>query len=136
MRTLPRGLGAITGAASVLVAVAAASRRFVRVEVCGHSMAPELRPGDRVVAVRGLRARSGDVVATVDPREPARLLVKRVVEVRGDGSVVLAGDNAGASTDSRSFGAVAPELVVGRVVWRYQPQDRRGRVNGRRRHVR
>ncbi len=99
-------------------------------------MTPGLRPGDRVVALRGLHPRAGDVVAAADPRWPARLLVKRAVEVRGDGSVVLAGDNAGASTDSRSFGAVAPGLVVGRVVWRYHPLDRRGRVDGRRRHVR
>ncbi len=135
MWTLPRRWCRITGATTLLAGVAAA-RRVVRVEVQGHSMSPQLRAGDRVVALRGLRAGPGDVVAAGDPRRPSRLLIKRVVEVAGDRSVVLAGDNTEASTDSRRFGMVAPELVVGRVVWRYWPADRRGRVGGRRRGVR
>jgi nickel-type superoxide dismutase maturation protease len=94
-------------------------------------MAPLLRPGDRVVAVRGLSARPGDVVAAADPRDRSRLLVKRIVSHGVDGGVVLAGDNAGASTDSRTFGAVPSQLVAGRVIWRYWPRDRRGAVGRR-----
>ena len=129
MRRLAPSLVGLTGFVG-LVVVAATCRRVVRVEVHGQSMEPGLHPGDRVVAVRGLRARSGDVVAAADPRRPSRLLVKRVVAVRGDASVELAGDNADASTDSRTFGAVGAPLVVGRVVWRYWPRHRRGALGG------
>lgn len=117
----------MTGAACLLV-VASALRRVVRVEVDGHSMAPALQAGDRVVVVRGLAPRAGDVVAVPDPRRPSRLLVKRVRSVGADAGLELAGDNARASTDSRAFGAVASSEVVGRVVWRYWPPHRRGSV--------
>ena len=131
--TLPRG--ALTGAACLL-AVAVGARRLVRVEVSGHSMAPQLLPGDRVVALRGLPTRPGDVVAAVDPRGGSRLLVKRVAAVQPDGALVLVGDNPVASTDSRTFGPVPARLVTGRVVWRYLPRNRRGPVGGRRYRVR
>jgi type IV secretory pathway protease TraF len=52
-------------------------------------------------------------------------MVKRVAG-RGDGGVTVLGDNAGASTDSRAFGPVAPGAVRGRAVYRYFPDSRRG----------
>ncbi len=127
-RTFLTGVVSIAGAATLVVV--AALRRLVRVEVHGQSMAPLLAPGDRLVAVRGLPARVGDVVAVPDPRRPSRLLVKRAVAVGPDGSIELAGDNPAASTDSRTFGPVPDPSVVGRVVWRYWPSHRRGAVGG------
>jgi signal peptidase I len=88
-------------------------------------MAPALLAGDRLLVVR-LPPRVGDVVALRDPRAPARLIVKRVVGV-GDAITVL-GDNADASTDSRSFGPVPPDSIVGRAVYRYAPTARAGRL--------
>ena len=90
-------------------------------------MLPTLSPGDHVIAVRR-RVRAGDVAAVRDPRAPSRILVKRVERVDANGAVTVAGDNPDASTDSRHFGPVAPALVVGRVVYRYSPSDRAGRV--------
>ncbi len=90
-------------------------------------MRPALEPGDRLLVVRGRRPRPGDVVAVAEPREGGRLVVKRVAEVDGAGVTVL-GDNAGASTDSRHYGPVAPGAVRGRAVWRYWPESRRGRL--------
>src|SRR5581483_10025140 len=57
-----------------------------RVAVRGHSMEPALREGDWVLVFppRG-RPRPGDVVLVRDPQERARLLLKRVAEVRSDG---------------------------------------------------
>lgn len=103
-----------------------------RLEVTGESMTPTLQPGDRVLVVAGLgpfrpRLRTGDLVAMADPREPARVMVKRVAAVAG-GSVEVRGDNAAASTDSRHFGPVARAAVVGRAVYRYHPEERRGRL--------
>jgi nickel-type superoxide dismutase maturation protease len=89
-------------------------------------MRPALEPGDRLVVV-ALRPRAGDVVAVVDPRDGERVMVKRVAAVDpGDGTVTVLGDNPPASTDSRTFGPVRSDHVLGRAVYRYWPDDRRG----------
>ena len=90
-------------------------------------MLPTLHAGDHLIAVRR-RVRTGDIVAIRDPRTPSRILVKRVERVDPNGAVTVAGDNPESSTDSRHFGPVAPSLVVGRVVYRYAPSARAGRV--------
>jgi signal peptidase I len=103
-----------------LVVVAAASLwAFDRVVVAGTSMAPTYNPGDRLLLVRRLRRlRVGDLVAFDDPRDPARRLVKRVQNIRGD-VVDVVGDNATASTDSRDFGSVPSTVIRHLVVRRY-----------------
>ena len=88
-------------------------------------MRPALTPGDRLLVVR-LRPRAGDVVALRDPRT-GRTIVKRVASVDG-ASVVVLGDNAEASTDSRTFGPVELSAVLGRAVYRYAPTARAGRI--------
>jgi len=95
-------------------------------------MVPTLLPGDRLLVLAGVgpwRApiRPGDLVALPDPRRPDRIMVKRVAAVDGPG-VVVRGDNEAASTDSRHFGPVDRATVVGRVIYRYHPESRRGRL--------
>ncbi len=58
-----------------------------------------------------------------DPRSPSRLVCKRVVSGRRR-HIVVRGDNPEASTDSRAFGPVPVEWVVGRVLRRYWPSRR------------
>lgn len=101
--------------------------RLHRLEVTGHSMEPTLEPGDRLLLVRTRRVRVGDLVVVPDPREPGRMVVKRVVVASAAGLTVR-GDNAAASTDSRQFGVVPRTTVRGRVVYRYFPDSRRGRI--------
>lgn len=107
----------------VLAAYAAtlAVNRSLR-DVEGRSMSPTLEPGDRILVapVPSERLRPGQIVVVRDPREPSRVTVKRIAERTHAGLVVL-GDNGAASTDSRTYGAVAPALVVGRVLWRVRP---------------
>jgi signal peptidase I len=109
-----------------------------RVEVVGDSMAPDLLGGDRLLVSSLSPVRVGDVVALRDPRLPQRVLVKRLAALPGDGVTVggevlhahggalVLGDNLPRSTDSRSFGAVPLSLVLGRCIYRYAPEQRRG----------
>lgn len=103
--------------------------RVRRVVVSGRSMEPAFTPGDRLLVIPARRHRPGDVVAVSDPRQPTRLLIKRVeaVDARRR-TLVLLGDNRAASTDSRIFGPVSSRSVVGRAVYRYWPPGREGPV--------
>lgn len=98
-------------------------------------MLPALAAGDRLLVVPWSPLRAGHVVAVHDPRQPARVLVKRVHAFTTDGPGVtgpldVRGDNTGASTDSRHFGPVPLTSVVGRAVYRYHPPDRAGWLRG------
>ena len=86
-------------------------------------MRPSLEPGDRLLVLR-LPPRVGDVVAL---RHDGRTMVKRVAAVQGDAVTVL-GDNAASSTDSRTFGPVGRDAILGRAVYRYAPPARAGRL--------
>lgn len=104
-----------------------------RVAVEGGSMRPTLEPGDWLLvdphAYRNVPPAVGDLVLVPDPREPARLLVKRVTEVHDGGrELFVAGDTHDASTDSRAFGSVSASDVAGRPWFRYWPPRRFGRV--------
>ena len=69
---------ALAGAVSAALGIGLTVRR---VEVEGESMLPALESGDRLLVLRGCRVRAGDVAVVRDPRDPARLVVKRVASV-------------------------------------------------------
>jgi phage repressor protein C with HTH and peptisase S24 domain len=85
-------------------------------------MVPTLHPGDLCLVDWRATIRTGDVVVARLPDRP--LGVKRAVALTPDGWL-LAGDNPAESTDSRTFGAVAANDVLGRVVLRYWPLSTR-----------
>jgi nickel-type superoxide dismutase maturation protease len=96
-----------------------------RVAVAEHSMEPALRPGDWLLAWRGVRRgrppaiRSGQIVIARHPAEPSLLVVKRAVRRLPEGWW-LSSDNAAAATvDSREFGLVPADLIMGRLLLRY-----------------
>jgi nickel-type superoxide dismutase maturation protease len=133
LQPCPSRSGFVTGF-SLVVGVGLlllAGRLLRRVVVSGDSMRPAFEPGDRLLIVPAFRVQQGQVVALPDPRHSDRLLVKRVRSVRS-GLVEVMGDNDGASTDSRHFGPVRRSSVVGRVVYRYAPSGRVGRIGRRR----
>jgi signal peptidase I len=88
-------------------------------------MTPTLEPGRLLLVVRGLCPRAGDIVVVRGPSGVE--LVKRVSAGPGDEAMpgwvlgpdewLVLGDNREASTDSREFGVLSSESIVGRVVW-------------------
>ena len=83
-------------------------------------MYPTLRDGERVVvdttACREAPPAVGDVVLARHPFMRDMWMIKRVVGVADDGRYLLRGDNALESSDSRSFGPVAPRSILGRAL--------------------
>jgi signal peptidase I/APA family basic amino acid/polyamine antiporter len=121
----------LLGLALAAAAVVALLRRLVTYEIGDHSMSPTLQPGDRVLGLRGLPARRGDVVVFAHPLRPGFEMVKRVAAVSGEdmgrvalgpGEMWVLGDNPeGGSIDSRALGPIRAEWLRSRLLLRYQP---------------
>ena len=98
-------------------------RRRRRFCVENVSMLPTLEPGEEVLvnlgAYRKSPPRVGDIVVATPRACPGLRAIKRVGEVLPDGRIILLGDNPAQSTDSRAFGAVASEEILGRVTCRF-----------------
>ena len=86
----------------------------------------------------------GDVVIAVCPTDPNRRICKRIEGVEKDivcvshhhhpfplvtevpaGHVYLCGDNPGNSTDSRNYGPVPTDLLLGKLLWRFNADSLR-----------
>lgn len=91
------------------------------VGVDGPSMAPTLSHGDSVLCRYGARLRPGAIVVARHPLRQELLVVKRAAERRGGGWWLLS-ENSRVESDSRDFGAVPDELVLGRVLLRVSPR--------------
>ena len=100
-------------------------QRFV---VQDTSMQPALRPGDRLIVCRWSRPAVGDLVVFVEPDRHLTLAVKRMERLEANGSLVVRGDNPNVSRDSRDYGSVPRARVLGKVIYRYLPGQRRGRI--------
>lgn len=110
-------------AISVLVA-AALQGRLTRFEIAEDSMEPTLHAGEWVLGIRRPRRVAPGTVVVVDhPHRPGFQLAKRVATVAGDAVMVL-GDDAARSVDSRHFGPVPATGVVARLVLVYHPRWR------------
>ena len=96
-----------------------------RFRIEDESMRPTLEPGDYVLvnrwAYRVRPPRRGDLVVVRDPELSDRFLVKRVSETEASTQIPLEGDNAAVSRDSRAFGAVPLDRIVGKVWLRLKP---------------
>lgn len=121
-------------------------RRYVIITVRGESMSPTYHSGDRLLVRRAPAhaVRRGDCVVFTSAMgakvsdNPDHWLVKRAVAVQGDpvpradipalstsrarvippGHLVVLGDNTAQSVDSRHFGFITPDRLLGRVLRR------------------
>ena len=90
-------------------------------------MEPTLRDGDWLLIDTAATPSVGQLIVARDPREPERLLIKRVAASHADG-LMLAGDHAAHAPESEWIGPVPFEAVVGRPWLRYWPPRRFRRV--------
>jgi signal peptidase I len=122
---------------AVLVLVAAASVLFFAFaktyRVPGYAMTPSLRPGDRVLAFRfvgPVAPQRGDIVAfnVAGDRcgSPEKVVFVQRVARRTRERFVMRGDNRRHACDSRVFGPVLRDELVGEVVAVYWPPSRWG----------
>lgn len=84
----------------------------------GDSMLPTLDDGDKVLVHPRADLIVGDIVLAEHPYRTDVKIVKRISNITIDGRVTLIGDNPAKSTDSRAFGAVSIESIIGKVVSR------------------
>ena len=99
--------------------------RLTRIRVVGNSMSPAFNEGDwllfSVIHPNQVsrRVRPGAIVL-VQRDDRDFLQVKRVTEILPDGTIWVEGDNKGASTDSRTWGALWTEQIKGVLRLRYK----------------
>jgi type IV secretory pathway protease TraF len=123
-----------------------AGRGIWRVAVAEESMAPTLLAGDWLLVdpTTGAWPRRESVVVFREPGSDI-LAIKRVAARRGDRVRIsagilrlgpdeawLLGDNGALSFDSRRYGPVPLEALVGRAWFRYGPPNRIGLISRRR----
>ncbi|MFJ5923356.1 nickel-type superoxide dismutase maturation protease [Kitasatospora sp. NPDC092948] len=90
-------------------------------DIAGPSMRRLLSDGDRVLVRYGAPLRPGAIALFRHPLQQDLLVVKRAVGRRPGGWWMLS-DNPLVRTDSREYGAVPDELVLGRVLLRLAPR--------------
>jgi nickel-type superoxide dismutase maturation protease len=118
-------LAVLAGSAALLALLRARQWPLGRYVVEGASMEPAYRDGQRVVVNRLVYVRrrpaAGEVVVLWDPERHGHTLLKRVAfDVRpDDDTTYVLGDNAAASRDSRAFGPVAIDRIIGKAWFRY-----------------
>ncbi|HUF05487.1 MAG TPA: nickel-type superoxide dismutase maturation protease [Aridibacter sp.] len=91
-------------------------RTIYRIE--GDSMDPILRNGEEVLVAERARVRIGDVVIAQHPFKESVEMAKRITAIDANGKFFLVGDNSDESTDSRRFGPVSSDLILGKVISR------------------
>jgi nickel-type superoxide dismutase maturation protease len=83
-------------------------------------MLPTLMPGEEVLinprAYVQQAPKVQDLIIAEHPQQPGFRLVKRVAAVNGQGCCNLRGDNPEESTDSRQFGEVLQDGLLGQVI--------------------
>ncbi len=92
--------------------------KFYRVR--GRSMEPIAHEGDYIFVRKFFpweKPLENDRIIALDPRDPSRILLKRIVGIQDDKYNII-GDNKKESTDSRTFGLVPRNMIHSKIIVR------------------
>ena len=86
--------------------------------VIGNSMEDTISEGDLII-YKNINPKNnelevGDIVVAFHPKIKNKLIVKRIYQIHQN-KVYLRGDNSLSSTDSREWGLIELDLIVGKV---------------------
>lgn len=84
----------------------------------GPSMNPTLKDGEVVLVDKKAEIKIGDIVVARHPFEIGTEVVKRVERINDKGHYFLVGDNPEQSSDSRDYGAVTKDYIIGKAIAR------------------
>jgi signal peptidase I len=88
-------------------------------KISGHSMEPFLKNGDKIL-ISGLwylfkNPKINDIVAFKEKN--GEVLIKRIKEVK-NGRFFVSGDNKKDSLDSKDFGYISKEYIIGKLIYK------------------
>ena len=86
-----------------------------RFRVNGDSMLPCLKNGDEVLVKHVIKPQVSDVILARHPYKKSVTILKRISEITKDGKYFVIGDNPNDSTDSRTFGTIPLDDILGKV---------------------
>lgn len=89
--------------------------KYKTFRVEGDSMFPILKNGDLVLINPDFEPKSGDIVLADHPYQKSVKIIKRIKEITAENRYFLIGDNVKESTDSRSFGTIAKDNIIGKI---------------------
>jgi nickel-type superoxide dismutase maturation protease len=91
---------------------------IVKYQVSGSSMIPTIAAGETVFVNRlsylFRNPHIDDIIAFHDPRD-GKVLIKRIIKI-ANRCYFVQGDNKNASTDSRVFGMIRRQEIIGKVI--------------------
>lgn len=93
-------------------------RQRMRLQVTGESMLPTVKPGDIVLidtkAYLQAIPQIGDIVLARHPYKDLSI-IKRITDITLEERLVLSSDNPQAGSDSRQFGTISKQRLIGKV---------------------
>jgi len=96
-------------------------RQRMRVQVTGESMLPTVQPRDIVLvdtkAYINSTPKLDDIVLARHPYKDLSI-IKRITEITPENRLVLSSDNPQVGSDSRQFGTITIQRLIGRVTCR------------------
>jgi len=92
---------------------------LTKFKIIGHSMTPGIKNGEKVLVSSIFywfkNPQIGDIVAVI---RDGKVFVKRITKTN-ENKYFLEGDNKKDSLDSRKFGFIAKEKIIGKVFYKF-----------------
>ena len=112
------------GLIDFLLLLTSRRRRF---QISGLSMSPLLQDGEDIIVTVFVYLKNplqvNDIVVVRHPFQENIIMVKRIKAIemkeKGEKKYFVQGDNLDASTDSRHFGLIDENLIIGKVICRF-----------------